>query len=59
MTDTMIRAWCQQWAAENVPPSASVQTPVQMEINMETRIAAMRAVADRLYTRWIEGLRED
>ncbi|MDA8255132.1 MAG: type 1 glutamine amidotransferase [Betaproteobacteria bacterium] len=58
MTETMIRSWCQQWAAENVPVSASVQTPAQMEENMETRIAAMRAVADRLYTRWIEGLRK-
>jgi len=56
MTDSMIRSWCRQWAAENAPPSASVQTPDQMEENMEARIAAMRAVADRLYTRWIGGL---
>ncbi|MCK9381578.1 MAG: type 1 glutamine amidotransferase [Sulfuritalea sp.] len=56
MTDTMIRGWCRQWAAEGVPPSASVQTPQQMEENMDTRIAAMRAVADRLYGRWIKGL---
>lgn len=59
MTESMIRLWCRQWAAENVPASASVQTPQQMEENMETRIAAMRAVADRLYTRWIDGLRKD
>jgi hypothetical protein len=59
MTDTMIRSWCQQWAAEGVPPSASVQTPEQMQTGMEARIAAMRAVADRLYGRWIEGLRRD
>ena len=58
MTETMIRSWCQQWTAENVPASASVQTPEQMEKNMESRIAAMRAVADGLYTRWIEGLRK-
>ena len=57
MTDSMIRTWCQQWTAENVPPSASVQTPEQMQADMGTRIAAMRAVADRLYTRWIGGLR--
>ncbi|MDP2821610.1 MAG: type 1 glutamine amidotransferase [Sulfuritalea sp.] len=56
MTDSMIRTWCQQWSAENVPPSASVQTPEQMQAGMEARIAAMRAVADRLYGRWIEGL---
>lgn len=58
MTATMIASWCLQWAAENVPASASVQTPEQMQTDMETRIAAMRAVADRLYTRWIGGLRE-
>lgn len=56
MTDTMIRSWCRQWAAENSPPSASVQMPQQMEANMEVRIAAMRTVADRLYGRWIKGL---
>ncbi|WP_310449141.1 type 1 glutamine amidotransferase [Sulfuritalea sp.] len=59
MTETMIRSWCQQWAAEGVPPSASVQTPQQMLTDMEPRIAAMRAVADRLYAHWIGGLRED
>jgi GMP synthase-like glutamine amidotransferase len=58
MTDTMIRSWCQHWAAENVPPSASVQTPEQMQAGMEARIAAMRRVADQLYARWIEGLRK-
>ena len=56
MTHSMIRLWNRQWAAEGVPASASVQTPEQMEENIEARIAAMRAVADRLYTRWIDGL---
>jgi GMP synthase-like glutamine amidotransferase len=56
MTDSMIRSWCLQWAAENVPPSASVQTPEQMQATMETRIATMRMVADRLYGHWIKGL---
>jgi hypothetical protein len=59
MTHSMIRLWGRQWAAENVPASASVQTPAQMEENMEARIVAMRAVADRLYTRWIDGLRRN
>jgi GMP synthase-like glutamine amidotransferase len=57
MTDSMIRSWCQQWAAENVPPSASVQTPEQIQTGMDARIAALRAVADRLYAKWIGGLR--
>ncbi len=56
MTDSMIRSWCQQWSAERAPASASVQTPEQMQEGMEARIAAMRLVADRLYSRWIRGL---
>jgi GMP synthase-like glutamine amidotransferase len=56
MTHSMIRLWARQWAAEGVPASASVQTPEQMEENIEARIAAMRSVADRLYARWIDGL---
>jgi GMP synthase-like glutamine amidotransferase len=56
MTDSMIRLWCRQWAAENVPASASVQTPEQMQSDIDARIAAMRKVADRLYGHWIKGL---
>ncbi len=56
MTETMIRSWCQQWSAERAPASDSVQTPEQMQEQVEVRIAAMRLVADRLYSRWIKGL---
>jgi len=56
MTESMIRTWCRQWAEENAPASASVQTPQQMEENMASRIAAMRSMADRLYGRWLKGL---
>jgi GMP synthase-like glutamine amidotransferase len=56
MTDSMIRLWGRQWAAENVPASDSVQTPAQMEENMADRIAAMRVMADRLYEKWVCGL---
>jgi GMP synthase-like glutamine amidotransferase len=56
MTDTMIRSWCQQWAAENAAPSASVQTPDQIMVGMDARITTMRTVADAIYSRWIKGL---
>jgi GMP synthase-like glutamine amidotransferase len=56
MTEAMIRLWCRQWAAENAVPGPSVQTPEQMNERMEERIAAMRAAADRLYSKWIGGL---
>ncbi|MBL8488976.1 MAG: type 1 glutamine amidotransferase [Rhodocyclaceae bacterium] len=57
MTEALIRLWNRQWAAESATPSDSVQTPEQMYGDMAARIAAMRAVADRLYGRWVEGLR--
>ncbi|MBU0751200.1 MAG: type 1 glutamine amidotransferase [Gammaproteobacteria bacterium] len=57
MTAAMIRLWCRVWDKENAAPSPSVQTPEQMFERIDTRIAAMRAAADRIYTRWIAGLR--
>jgi GMP synthase-like glutamine amidotransferase len=57
MTPTMIASWCTHWAAEGVPGSASVQTPQQIQENVDARIAAMRVVADRLYARWCKGLK--
>ncbi|HEY6896650.1 MAG TPA: type 1 glutamine amidotransferase [Rhodocyclaceae bacterium] len=57
MTDSMIRQWNHHWATENANASASVQTPEQMYENLEARIAAMRSAADRLYRRWIGGLK--
>jgi GMP synthase-like glutamine amidotransferase len=59
MTEAMIRLWCRQWAEEKAAPGPSVQTPEQMFERMDERIAAMRAAADRLYTRWIAGLKTD
>lgn len=57
MTEDLIRLWNTQWAAESAVPSASVQTPEQMYERMAERIAAMRLAADRLYGRWIAGLK--
>lgn len=59
MTEAMIRLWNRQWAAESATPSASVQVPEQMYERMDERLAAMRLVADRLYERWLAGLRGD
>jgi len=58
MTTELIRAWCADWASEiRGKASPSVQTPEQMEQDIEARVRALNAVADRLYERWIEGLR--
>jgi len=57
MTEAMIRLWCRQWADECAAASDSVQTPEQMNERIDERIAAMRAAADRLYAKWIDGLK--
>jgi len=57
MTTKLIRAWCRDWGKEvrgMVGPS--IQTPEQMELDIEARVGALNAVAARLYDRWIEGL---
>lgn len=57
MTEDMVHLWNQHWAAENAVPSASVQTPDQMYERIGERLAAMRIAADRLYSRWLRGLK--
>lgn len=57
MTESMIRLWNRQWNKENAAASDTVQTPAQMVERVETRIAAMRTVSDRLYSKWIAGLK--
>ncbi|HQR04055.1 MAG: type 1 glutamine amidotransferase [Proteobacteria bacterium] len=57
MTEDMIRLWSTGWRKENVPVSASVQSPAQMLEHVKARIANMRPMADHLYTRWIGGLK--
>lgn len=59
MTEAMIRLWNRQWADEKAAPGPSVQTPEQMVVDMKARLARMRIAADRLYTRWIAGLKRD
>jgi GMP synthase-like glutamine amidotransferase len=56
MTEAMIRLWNRGWAKEKVAASPSVQSPDAMYVNLDARIAAMRAVADKLYAQWIRGL---
>jgi hypothetical protein len=58
MTEAMIRLWSRHWADENAAPGPSVLTPQQISENVGARIAAMRIVADRLYERWIKGLKQ-
>lgn len=59
MTPEMIALWCEGWPAEvrglaMLPPC--VQTPEQMLAQTAARLPAMRRLADRLYSVWMEGL---
>lgn len=60
MTEDMIRQWCRDGAVEiAAADSPAVQTPEAMQTGMAPKVAALNAVADRLYGRWIEGLIRD
>jgi GMP synthase-like glutamine amidotransferase len=60
MTEEMVRAWCATGADEIAAAAASpaVQTPGAIMEDLPARVAALNAVAERLYSRWISGLRE-
>jgi GMP synthase-like glutamine amidotransferase len=59
MTEQLIDSWCNSGADEIAGSSASpaVQSPEQMKSRMQEKIVAMRRVADRLYDRWVTGLK--
>ena len=58
MTEDMIRQWCRDGAGEiAAADSPAVQSPEAMQAGMGPKVTALNAVADRIYARWIEGLR--
>lgn len=59
MTEQLIDSWCESGAKEieQSRSSPAVQTPEQIQASMQEKITAMRRVADRLYDRWVEGLK--
>ncbi len=61
MTAEMIRHWCDIGADEiaSVRHQPSVQSAEVMQAGMDEKIAGLRTIADRLYGRWIRGLRKD
>jgi GMP synthase-like glutamine amidotransferase len=58
MTRDMIETWCKvggdEIAAANSP---AVQTPEQMAVDMDGKLAALNRVAASLYAHWIQGLK--
>lgn len=58
MTEALIGDWLQGGAREieESRSSPGVQKPEEVRRDLEQRLQALHAVADRLYDRWIEGL---
>jgi GMP synthase-like glutamine amidotransferase len=58
MTAEMVADWVRGGAAEIAQSrhSAGVQAPEEIARDLERRVAALHAVADRIYDRWSEGL---
>jgi GMP synthase-like glutamine amidotransferase len=58
MTQELIDSWCKSGADEIAnAKSPAVQKPEQMRQDMERKLISLRAVANRLYDRWMEGVR--
>ena len=61
ITPEMIENWCESGAeeiAEARAQSPAVQMPEEMRVDLDERLAALRVVADRVYDRWTQGLRQ-
>jgi GMP synthase-like glutamine amidotransferase len=57
MDDELVQDWCESGEKEiAVSNSPAVQSTAEIRSSLETRLAALNAIADRLYTRWMEGL---
>jgi len=59
MTPEMIRSWCQSGKREiERSAGASVQPVSEIESHLHARVSVLNAVAERLYGRWIGGLKQ-
>lgn len=59
MTAEMVKTWCEVNAAELAQnrESPAVSSSEEIQANLDHRIAALQSVADRLYKKWIEALK--
>jgi GMP synthase-like glutamine amidotransferase len=56
MTQELIRDWCSVWKSERVTVRPSVQSPEEIQQDLDAKVKVLNAMADRVYDRWIEGL---
>ena len=59
MTPELIASWCASGAAEIAASSGpGVQSPGAIQADMDARTARLHQLADKIYSRWIQGLRK-
>jgi GMP synthase-like glutamine amidotransferase len=59
MTPELIASWCDNGAAEiAASDSPGVQTPDAIQADLPVRTAQLHQLADKIYSRWIQGLRQ-
>ena len=59
MTPELIASWCEHGADEiAASDSPGVQSPAAIQADLPARIAQLHQLADKVYSRWIQGLRE-
>lgn len=56
MTAPMVREWATRFSDQIAHPTDSIQSADAMLENLDERVARLHALADRVYTRWIEDL---
>ncbi len=58
MTPELIASWCESGAGEiRDSRGPGVQSPALIQADMTTRTTQLHQVADKIYSRWIQGLR--
>jgi len=59
MTPQMIKTWCASGADEIVgSTSPAVQSAELMQADMEAQTQQLHGIADKIYSRWIQGLKQ-
>ncbi len=59
MTPELIATWCASGADEIASsPGPGVQSAAEMQADMANRVQQLHALADKIYSRWIQGLRK-
>ncbi|HQT00082.1 MAG: glutamine amidotransferase [Hydrogenophilales bacterium 16-64-46] len=57
MTPELVASWCENGAAEiAASTSPAVQQPAAMLADVDTRTDQLHTLADKIYSRWIQGL---